>query len=251
MTTSGTNLFNPDLNDMCEEAFERAGREMRSGYDLRTARRSINLMLSDWGNRGVNLWTIEQGSIDLVQGTNTYNLPVDTVDLLDHVIRTNAGNISNQSDLTITRISSSTYASIPNKLSQARPIQVFVQRLTGQTYPATSDYSPGATANPRIVLWPTPDQGTQGNPYYTFVYWRMRRMQDAGNGTNTFDIPWRFLNCFVAGLAYYIAMKIPEGAPRLEMLKMAYDEAWQTAAGEDRERAADRFVPRQYFIGSA
>ena len=156
MTTSGTNLFNPDLNDMCEEAFERAGREMRSGYDLRTARRSINLMLADWGNRGINLFTIEQGTINLVQGTNTYDLPVDTVDLLDHVIRTGAGNQATQSDLTITRISSSTYATIPNKLAQARPIQVWVQRLTGQAYPATSDYSPGATAHPRVTLWPTP-----------------------------------------------------------------------------------------------
>jgi hypothetical protein len=251
MTTSGTNLFNPDLNEMCEEAFERAGREMRSGYDLRTARRSINLMLADWGNRGINLWTIEQGTINLLQGTNTYDLPVDTVDLLDHVIRTGQNNPATQSDLTITRISSSTYATIPNKLTQGRPIQVWVQRLTGQDYPATSDYSPGAIAYPRVTVWPTPNQGTLLSPYYQFVYWRLRRMQDAGNGINTFDIPWRFLNCFVAGLAYYIAMKIPEGTPRLEMLKASYDEAWQTAAGEDREKAADRFVPRQYFIGSA
>ena len=247
MTTSGTASFSPDLTELCEEAFERAGREMRSGYDMRTARRSINLMLADWGNRGINLWTIEQGTINLLQGTSTYNLPIDTVDLLDHVIRTGAGNATTQSDLTITRISSSTYATIPNKLTQARPIQVWVQRLTGQTYPAASDYSPGATANPRITLWPTPD----GSQAYQFVYWRLRRMQDAGNGVNTMDIPWRFLNCFVAGLAYYIAMKIPEGAPRLDMLKATYDEAWQTAAGEDREKAADRFVPRQYFIGSA
>lgn len=247
MTTSGTNVFNPDLTEMCEEAFERAGREMRSGYDMRTARRSINLMLADWGNRGINLWTIEQGTINLLQGTHTYNLPLDTVDLLDHVIRTGAGNATTQNDLTITRISSSTYATIPNKLTQARPIQVWVQRLTGQAYPATSDYSAGATAYPKITLWPTPD----GSQAYQFVYWRLRRMQDAGNGVNTFDIPWRFLNCFVAGLAYYIAMKIPEGTPRLEMLKAAYVEAWDTAAGEDREKAADRFVPRQYFIGSA
>ena len=122
MTTSGTTLFNPDLNEMCEEAFERAGREMRSGYDLRTARRSINLMLADWGNRGINLFTIEQGTINLVQGTNTYNLPIDTVDLLDHVIRTGADTQSTQQDLTISRISVDTYASIPAKLNQARPI---------------------------------------------------------------------------------------------------------------------------------
>jgi len=158
VTTSGTNLFNPDLNEFCEEAFERAGREMRSGYDLRTARRSINLMLADWGNRGINLFTIEQNSINLVQGTNTYNLPLDTVDLLDHVIRTGDGNQATQSDLSITRISSSTYATIPNKLTQARPIQVWVQRLTGQTYPVASGYSPDAVAYPRITLWPTPNQ---------------------------------------------------------------------------------------------
>ena len=247
MTTSGTNLFNPDLMEMCEEAFERAGREMRSGYDLRTARRSINLMLADWGSRGINLWTLEQGTINLIPGTSSYDLPVDTVDLLDHVIRTGAGNVATQSDLTITRISSSTYATIPNKLTQARPIQVWVRRLTGQDYPVTSDYSPGAIAYPKVVLWPTPD----ASQAYQFVYWRLRRMQDAGNGTNTFDIPWRFINCFVAGLAYFIAMKIPEGTPRLEMLKAVYDETWQTAAGEDREKAADRFVPRQYFLGSA
>lgn len=248
MTTSGTNLFNPDLNEVCEEAFERAGREMRSGYDLRTARRSINLMLADWGNRGINLFTIEEGTINLVQGTNTYDLPLDTVDLLDHVIRTGAGVAATQSDLTITRISSSTYATIPNKITQARPIQVWVQRLTGQTYPAASEYFPSDTAYPRITLWPTPDQGTQGSPYYQFVYWRMRRIQDAGNGVNTMDIPWRFFNCFVAGLAYFIAMKIPEGTDRLPMLKAVYDEAWNLAAGEDREKAADRFVPRQMFI---
>lgn len=249
MTTSGLTTFNPDLTEMAEEAFERAGREMRSGYDLRTARRSINLMMADWANRGINLWTIEQGSINLLQGIHTYDLPLDTVDLLDHVIRTGAGNEATQADLTITRISSSTYATIPNKLTQARPIQVWVQRLSGQTYPASSSYEPGDTANPRITLWPTPDQGTMLSPYYQFVYWRLRRIQDAGDGTKTFDIPFRFLNCFVAGLAYYIAMKIPEGAPRLDMLKAAYDEAWQLAAGEDREKAADRFVPRQMFIG--
>ena len=249
MKTSGTADFNLDLNELAEEAFERAGREMRSGYDLRTARRSINLMLSDWGNRGINLWTIEQGTIDLLQGVNTYDLPLDTVDIIDHVIRTGQGSAATQSDLTITRISSSTYATIPNKITQARPIQVWVQRLTGQQYPANSDYFPGATASPRITLWPTPDRGAIGQPYYQFVYWRMRRMQDAGTGVDTFDIPWRFLNCFVAGLSYYIAMKIPEGAARLDMLKAAYDESWNLAAGEDRDRSAIRLVPRQQFIG--
>ena len=248
MTTSGTSNFNLNLTEIVEEAFERAGGEVRSGYDLRTARRSLNLLFADWANRGINLWTIEQGSIPLVQGTSTYPLPVDTVDLLEHVIRTNAGNISTQADLTITRISVSTYATLPNKLQQARPIQVWVQRNTGATYPATSAYSPGATAVPQITVWPVPDQGTQGNPYYTFVYWRLRRIQDAGNGVNDFDIPFRMLPPLVAGLSYYIALKLPEGRDRLADLKTMYDEAWELAAGEDREKAADRLVPRQMFI---
>jgi hypothetical protein len=248
MTTSGTTSFNLQLNEIVEEAFERAGGEMRSGYDLRTARRSMNLLFADWANRGINLWTIEQGSIPLVQGTATYDLPNDTVDLLEHVIRTQAGNISNQADLTITRISVSTYATLPNKLQQARPIQVWIQRDSAASYPATSAYYPGATASPKITVWPVPDQGTLASPYYTFVYWRMRRIQDAGNGVNTFDIPFRFLPCLTSGLAYYIALKLPEGQARLPALKAMYDEDWTFAAGEDREKAADRLVPRQMYI---
>jgi hypothetical protein len=248
MTTSGTTNFNLQLNEIVEEAFERAGGELRSGYDLRTARRSLNLLFADWANRGINLWTIEQGSISMEQGVATYPLPNDTVDLLEHVVRTQAGNIATQADLTITRISVSTYATIPNKLQQARPIQVWVQRNTGAAYPATSAYSPAATATPQITVWPVPDQGTQQDPYYTFVYWRMRRIQDAGNGVNTFDVPFRFITCLTSGLAYYIALKLPEGQVRLDRLKAQYDEDWTFAAGEDREKAADRLVPRQMFI---
>ena len=248
MATSGTVAFNLDLNDIVEEAFERAGGELRSGYDLRTARRSLNLLFADWANRGINLWTIEQGSIAMEQGVATYALPNDTVDLLEHVIRTQAGNIATQADLTITRFSVSTYATIPNKLQQARPIQVWVQRNTGATYPATSAYSPSATATPKVTVWPVPDQGTQASPYYTFVYWRMRRIQDAGNGANDFDIPFRFLPCLTSGLAYYVALKLPDGQARLQTLKAMYDEDWTFAAGEDREKAADRLVPRQMFI---
>lgn len=248
MTTSGLTSFNLDLNDVVEEAFERAGGELRTGYDLRTARRSLNLLFADWANRGINLWTIEQGSIPLVQGVSTYALPNDTVDLLEHVIRTQPGNISNQADLTITRISVSTYATLPNKLQQARPIQVWVQRNSGADYPAASAYSPGAVATPQVTVWPVPDQGTLLNPYYTFVYWRLRRIQDAGNGANTMDIPFRFLPCLTSGLAYYIALKLPEGQSRLAGLKSMYDEDWTFAAGEDREKAADRLVPRQMFI---
>ena len=247
MTTSGTAAFNLDLNNIIEEAFERSGAEMRTGYDLRTARRSLNLLLAEWSNRGINLWTIEQGEIALVQGQSTYALPVDTVDLLDHVVRTGTGQ--NQTDINITRISMSTYATIPNKNSQGRPIQVWVNRQSGAKYPIngeepnTTDLLTGVNA-PNINVWPMPDQ----NSYYTFVYWRMRRMQDAGNGVNTQDIPFRFLPCLVAGLSYYLAMKLPEGQPRLDRLKMDYEEQWTLASGEDREKASVRFVPRNSFV---
>jgi hypothetical protein len=236
MTISGVANFDMNFTELAEEAWERAGREMRSGYDLRTARRSANIMMAEWANRGINMWTIESGSIPLVQGTATYNLPADTVDLLEHVIRTGSGNSATQSDLTITRISVSTYATIPNKLSQARPIQVYIDRKQEV---------------PTITVWPIPDQGPSGSPYYTFVYWRLRRMDNIDTGSNTADVNFRFLPCLTAGLAYYIAMKIPEGAQRLDMLKTEYEYQWGLASAEDREKASDRFVPRQYFIGSS
>jgi hypothetical protein len=305
--TSGVSAFDLDLNELVEEAFERAGRELRSGYDLRTARRSLNIMFADWANRGINMWTIDSGTIDLVQGQNTYPLPNDTVDLLEHVIRTGANVAATQADLTITRISVSTYATLPNKLQQARPIQVWVQRLDGQTsnsgatlvgnitaadteitvsdaanLPNTgfikidnetivygyisgntlyncfraqnnttaAAHTTGATVYkqnlPAVTVWPTPDASQP----YQFVYWRLRRTQDAGNGVNVMDVPFRFINCMSAGLAYYIAGKIPEGAERIMMLKQQYDEAWEMAAYEDHEKAALRFVPRQQFIGN-
>lgn len=234
MTTSGTTDFNLEFTEIAEEAWERAGREMRTGYDLRTARRSMNLMTIEWQNRGINMWTIDEGELNLVQGQAEYDLPADTIDLLDHVIRTGAGNVSTQADLTITRISVSTYATIPNKLQQARPIQVWVRRLRD---------------NPKIVVWPVPEQGTQQNPYYVFKYWRMRRIQDAGAGIQTADANFRFLPALTAGLAYHIAMKVPELVERIPMLKAAYDEQFDLAAGEDREKAAVRFVPRRSYIG--
>jgi hypothetical protein len=230
MATSGVANFNLDLTEIVEEAFERVGSEMRTGYDLRTARRSMNLMFADWANRGLNMFTYEQGSIPLVAGTATYNLPEDTVDLLEHVIRTGSGSASTQADLTITRISVSTYATIPNKLQQARPIQVWIERLN----------------TPRITVWPVPDNSQP----YTFVYWRLRRIQNAGEGVNTMDMPFRFLPCMVAGLAYYLALKVPGGTDRLPVLKAQYDEAWELASTEDREKAAIRFVPRRQYIGS-
>jgi hypothetical protein len=305
-TTSGLTSFNLDLTELVEEAFERAGRELRTGYDLRTARRSLNIMFADWANRGINMWTIEQGQINLVQGQSTYALPVDTVDLLEHVIRTQAGQVSNQADLTITRISVSTYATLPNKLQQARPIQVWIQRLDGQTAAAITALNGGISSTdntitvvsaqgmpaagfvkidnetinytaisgnqltgcfrgqngtvaaahltaaavsvqslPAVSLWPTPD----GAQTYQFIYWRLRRTQDAGGGVNVMDVPFRFIPCMAAGLAFYIAGKIPEGSERIMMLKQQYDEAWELAAYEDHEKAAIRFVPRQQFIG--
>jgi len=230
MATSGTTAFNLDLTDLVEEAFERAGAELRTGYDLRTARRSLNLLFADWANRGINMWTIEQGAISLVAGTGTYNLPSDTVDLLEFVIRTNAGATATQSDLTMSRISVSTYSSIPSKLSQGRPIQVWIDRQA---------------PTPTVNLWPVPD----GVQPYQFVYWRLKRIDDAGNGVNTMDVPFRFLPCMVAGLAYYLALKVPNGMERLGLLKQQYDEAWELAATEDREKASFSLVPRHMTIG--
>ena len=224
MATSGTTAFNMDFTEIAEEAWERAGREMRSGYDLRTARRSMNLMTIEWQNRGINMWTIDSGTISLVQGTTQYTLPADTIDLLEHQIRTNSGNSATQSDLTISRISVSTYASIPNKLTQGRPIQLYVERLRDA---------------PKVNVWPVPD-----NNDYVLYYWRMRRIEDAGSGVETADMNFRFFPCLVAGLAYHIAMKVPELAERIPMLKATYDEQFDLAAGEDREKTAARFVPR-------
>ena len=306
MTTTGSTLFNMDFTEIAEEAWERAGREMRSGYDLRTARRSMNLMTIEWQNKGINMWTMEQGIINLTPGLSTYALPTDTIDLLEHVIRTGSNTASTQADLTITRISVSTYATIPNKLSQARPIQVWIQRLSGQTNPTTAvldgaitstdttitlntvvglagagfirlnsediyyTYITGNTLGgvyrgqnnttaasqadgtavfvpqlPAVTVWPTPDNSTP----YQFVYWRLRRVQDAGAGMETSDMNFRFLPCLVAGLAYHIAIKTPDLMPRIQMLKQIYDETFEIAAGQDREKAAVRFVPRQMFIG--
>jgi len=226
MATSGTTAFSPDFTEIAEEAWERAGREMRSGYDLRTARRSMNLLTIEWQNRGLNMWTIEEGNVALTSGTATYNLPADTIDLLEQVIRTGAGSVSTQSDLNMSRVSVSTYSSIPNKLSQGRPIQVYVDR---------------GRDNPTVTVWPVPDSDA-----YTLVYWRMRRIQDAGAGAETADVNFRFLPCLVAGLAYYIAMKDPELAPRVPMLQAEYEKQFDLAAGEDREKASVRFVPRMF-----
>jgi hypothetical protein len=235
--TTATTDFNLDLNTIIEEAFERCGAELRTGYDFRTSRRSLALLLMDWSNRGVNLWTLEQGTHTLTYNVGTYDLPVDTVDLLDHVIRTGSG--LNQQDINITRISSSTYVSIPNKNATGRPIQIWINRRTGATNAA------GNIVYPQFTVWPLPDNSTTWTLYYT----RLRRMFDPGVGSNGQDIPFRFLPCLVAGLAYYLSMKIPGADVRTAVLKEQYDTAWDLAAGEDREKAAVRFVPRESFLG--
>jgi hypothetical protein len=306
-TTSGVDSFNLELTDLVEEAFERCGLELRTGYDLRTARRSLNLLTIEWANRGINLWTVEQGQILMNTGQAIYPIPVDTIDLLDTVVRTNNGQGTNQIDINITRISESTYITIPNKNAVGRPIQVWINRQSGQvaTIPqatlngAISSTDTTITLNdvsqlptqgfvnidnetigyqnivgnqilnawraqngttaaahlnnanvfnnnlPSINVWPTPNSpGDQ----YTFVYYRMRRIQDAGGGVNVADIPFRLIPCLVAGLAHMISMKIPAADPnRVQMLKLDYEQQWQLAADEDREKAPARYVPRQLF----
>ena len=236
MTTSGTTSFNLDLNELFEESFERCGAELRTGYDFRTARRSLNLLTIEWANKGINLWTLEQGSIAMVQGQITYPLPVDTIDLFDHVIRTQSGQ-QGQTDININRISADTYLTIPNKNAQGRPIQVWINRQSGVQNPSGIQY-------PTINVWPCPDQ----NNYYTFVYFRLRRIQDAGEGITDQDIPFRMLPAMVAGLAYNLSLKIPGAMERTAMLKQMYDEAWEQAADEDREKALLRLAPRQMFF---
>jgi hypothetical protein len=309
MTTTGITTFNLDMNDLVEEAFERCGLELRSGYDFRTARRSLNLLTIEWANRGINLWTVEQGQIVMNTNQAIYPIPVDTIDLLDTVVRTNNGQANNQIDINISRISESTYITIPNKNANGRPIQVWVNRQSGniasipQTtlavgYPITDTDTTitltnvsglptqgfvnigaetigyqnivgnqilnawrgqnGTTATshaalaevfvnnlPCINVWPTPNP--PGNQY-TFVYYRLRRMQDAGTGVRTEDIPFRFIPCMAAGLAYYLSSKMPEvDMARIGMLKADYEQQWDLASSEDREKAPIRFVPRNSF----
>ena len=307
MTTTGTTSFNLDVNDLIEEAFERCGSQLRSGYDFRTARRSLNLLTIEWANRGINLWTVEQGQILMNSYQSVYALPVDTIDLLEQVIRTSNGSQSNQIDINISRISESTYLTIPNKNANGRPIQVYINRQSGAknrsssttlvdgisaedttitladasglptvgfidigeetiayqnivgnqilnawrgqngTAAAPHSASAGVTVNnlPCINVWPTPNPpGDQ----YTFVYYRLRRMQDAGSGSYEQDIPFRFIPCMVAGLAYYLAQKLPDVDPnRIPMLKSDYEQQFQLAADEDREKAPARWVPRNMF----
>ena len=307
MTTSGSTAFNLEFRDLAEEAYERCGIEIRSGYDLRTARRSMNLLLIEWSNRGINLWTVEQGQIPMATGQGLYPLPVDTVDLMDMVIRTNAAVASNQIDINISRIAEPTYMSIPNKLTTGRPIQVYVNRQSGMDNATTLTLNGGISATdttitlsstvglpttgfikidsetigyvnitgnqlvncyrgqngttaaahltgasitkqnlPCINVWPTPNPpGDQ----YVFVYYRLRRMQDAGDGGSyEQDMPFRLIPAATAGLAYYLSMKKPEVPPeRIAMLKSDYEQQWDLASSEDRDKAPVRFVPRNMF----
>ena len=229
MTTSGTSTFNLDFAEIAEEAFERAGLELRSGYDMKSARRSLNLLCAEWANLGLNLWTVASGSIVLTPGQAVYTsadgVPSEMVDLIEHVIRTNTSG--QNTDITMNRISVSDYANIPTKNVQGRPLQIYVNRQI----------------SPTLTVWPVPDSSTT----YTLVYWYLRRIQDTGaSAANTADIPYRFLPALIAGLAYYIALKNPEAADRIQMLKGFYEEQFQLAASEDRDRAPDRFIP---FIG--
>jgi len=308
--TTGTTSFNLDLNNLVEDAFERCGQELRTGYDLRTARRSLNLLTIEWANRGINLWTVEPGQITLNQNQIMYALPSDTIDLLDMVTRTGTGQ--NQQDININRISESTYITIPNKNATGRPIQVWINRQSGQENPTTITLNETLTATastaanpqtitlsstvglaqfgfikidnetiqyggidgnditgciravnnttlaahaigakisvqnlPTVNVWVAPDQSN----FYTFVYYRLRRIQDAGNGVSVEDIPFRFIPCMVAGLAAYLAMKLPNVDPmRIQMLRADYEAAFQLAAEEDREKAPVRWVPREQFF---
>lgn len=232
MTTSGTASWTPDLSTLVEEAYERLGIEIRTGYQLKTATRSLNYLISELANHGLNLWTYEEASIPLVQGQYIYPLPADCVDIINQVIRQNNGSQNNQTDLVIPRISLPTYNAIPNKLTQGRPVQVWVNRQS---------------PIPEIYLWQVP----QYTGVYTFNYWYLRRVQDAGNtGNTTQDVPFRFYEALTAGLAYHLARKQPDlDMNRLQMLKAAYDEALQLAKDEDREKAPFRAVPMVGYIG--
>jgi len=219
----------PDLPELFEEAYERAGLEMRSGYDLKTARRSLNLLTLEWQNRGLNLFTIEAGTLSITAGTATYQLPQDTIDLIEHQVRTGSG--SNQTDTALERISVATYAQQTNKNTQGRPTQIYVQRLPTEV---------------KVTLWPVPDATTA----YTLAYYRLKGIDglSAGVGANVTNVPPRFVPALVSGMAYYLAMKKPQAAGRAQALKQEYEFQFQLASGEDEETASIKFVPFDTFM---
>ena len=218
MTTSGTRAFNLDVGEIIEEAYERCGLEVRTGYDAKTARRSLNLMFAEWANRGVNLWTVTQATQTLTQGTAQYTLGTDVVDVLEMVLR------RSNTDYEMDRISRGEYVTLPNKTTQGRPSQFYFDRSIA----------------PVINLWATPDSSSD-----SIIYYYVRRIEDAGTLVNTTDMPFRFYPCMVSGLAYYMAMKrAPE---RLQLLKAVYDEEFQRATDEDIERVSLKLQPARRF----
>jgi hypothetical protein len=228
MATSGTYNFTLDLSDIVEEAFERAGLELRSGYDYKTARRSLDLLMLEWQNRGLNLWTVRDTTMALVAGTSSYDLTGEKLDIVEGLLRTDAGDTSKQTDLTMQRISVSQYAHQTNKLTEGRPLQFYVERKP---------------SNITLHFWPTPDATTS----YTFAYYYMERIEDSGKpGSNNMDVPDRYLPCLVAGLAYQIASKRPEAMGLVGQLKQVYEEQWSLAADGSREKAALYVTPGGY-----
>ena len=223
-------VVTPDMPEIFEEAFERAGLEMRTGYDLKTARRSLNLLTLEWQNRGLNLFTIEAGTLAVTAGTATYTLPADTIDIIEHQIRTGTG--TNQIDTSLERVSVATYAQQTNKNTQGRPTQIYVQRLPTET---------------KVTLWPVPDNTTA----YTISYYRLKGIDglSSGVGITISSVPPRFVPCLVAGMAYYIAMK--KNPQMAANLKQEYEFQFQLAAGEDEETASIKFVPFNTFMMGA
>ncbi len=219
MTTSGTAVWNLDIADLIEEAYERAGLEARTGYDFRTARRSLNIISAEWSNRGLNLWTVQENSLVLTPGVKTYSLANDTIDIIETIIRVNTSGTP--LDYTVSRIGVGDYATLPNKNTTGRPLQIYVNRQV----------------DPNYTLWPVPDLPD------TIIYWTMRRIQDATTATDVMDMPVRFVPALIAGLAFHIAVKRPEAMARVPMLKQEYMEQFQLAADEDRGREPARFVP--------
>lgn len=226
MSTSGTATYNPGIYEIVQEAYERIGSDMRVGYDYETAARSINLLTIEWSNRGINMWELAQTTLTLSAGTATYNLPTDCIDVLEGSIRTNSGSTTLQNDISISRISIITYQQQPSKLTQGFPTQYMVMR---------------GTTRPTITFWQVPDSAQT----YTFSYTYLRRTQDVGtSATNTMDVPFRFIEALICGLAFRLSEKKTAGNPELIMrLKARYEEAWDLAASEDRERASIYLTP--------
>lgn len=228
MATSGTFSFNLDLADSMEEAFERAGLELRSGYDYKTARRSLNLMMLEWQNRGLNLWSVDFATQALTAGTNQYTLDGKVLDIIEAFVRTNAGEQNSQFDQSMTRISVSQYSNLSNKLTQSKPLQYYVERNVDSI---------------TINVWPTPD----GQETYQFGYYYMERVEDAGNSAaNNIDVPARFLPCLVSGLAYQLSLKYPSAGARAQALKADYEEQWKLASDSDRNKASLYVSPGGY-----